>query len=558
MTADAQPTPPPVTVDDIAHAERLAGISFTDEEREFMLASVAKKLEQYKQIHAYPLQNSSVPALTFDPRPMRHRPAVQNTIRHYSVSPQTVTRPDNLEDVAFYTVAQLEHLIQTRQVTSVELTEMYLARLERYNEKLQCVISFTRERALAQARRLDEEAALGLFRSPLHGIPWGAKDLLAVRGYRTTWGAAPFQEQVFDFDATVVERLDAAGAVLIAKLSLGELASGDRWFGGNTVNPWNLDEPSGGSSAGSSAATSAGLVGFAIGSETGGSIVWPAGRCGVTGLRPTFGLVPATGAMTLSWTLDKIGPIARSAEDCALIMTAIYGPNGRDTFAIDVPFAWSPNTDVRGLRVGYVPSAFETPNYDSPEYADTVALLRKNDIVLRNDAANHQATLALLESLGVTLVPVELPDFPMDALRMIMSIEAGAAFDELTRSNQDDLLRWQGEDSWANRLRGARLIPAVEYVQANRVRTLLIEAMADLMETVDVLVLPPLAGGNMMLGNLTGQPGLSVPNGLAPEGMPTSIHLLGRPFEDATLLSLAHAMQNASDHHRQHPPMAWA
>ncbi len=549
--------PQAITTDVIANAERLLGLSFTDDERALLPAAATQQVARYAALQAFPLGNSAPPAFTFDPRPLGQRAAGSIT-RRYSVSPQPdIARPDKLEDLAFYSVAQLGRLLQTRQVTSVELTELYLARLERYGATLECVVTLTPDLAMRQARRADADFAQRVVRSPLQGIPWGAKDLLAVRGYRTTWGAAPYREQILDFDATVVQRLEQAGAVLVAKLSLGELASGDRWFGGSTHNPWDIREPSGGSSAGPAAAVSAGLVGFAIGSETGGSIVWPSGRCGITGLRPTFGLVPKSGAMALSWTMDKLGPMARTAEDCALVLTAIYGPDGLDPFAIDAPLQWTPDADVRGLRIGYVPQAFEAPDYDSADYADTVKTLRKHGIELRDDQANNDATLEALRQLDVALVPLALPDFPLDAMRFILNVEAAAAFDDLTRHSTDDLLVWQGEDAYANKFRLSRFVPAVEYLQASRVRALLVEAMADCMRDVDALVLPQLYGNNMLLANLTGQPGVALPNGFD-RGMPTAIHLIGKPFEDAKLLTIAYALQQATRHHLRRPPLDWA
>lgn len=558
MTDEQSPSRPTLTPDDIAAAERLVGMAFTDAERELMLGEAQKRLSQYDELRAVPLDNGAQPAFTFDPRPVRDRFVTKDIPRTYNPQPVQVERPATLEDAAFYSVVQLAELVRTRQVTSVELTEMYLRRLERYNAQLECVVTFTRERALAQAQRADDEIAAGKYRGPLHGIPWGAKDLLAVRGYRTTWGAAPYKDQTLDADATVVERLDAAGAVLIAKLSLGELASGDRWFGGKTRNPWDIREPSGGSSAGSAAATSAGLVGFAIGSETAGSIVWPSGRCGVSGYRPTYGFVPRTGAMSLSWTMDKIGPIARTAEDCALIMTAIYGPDGQDASAIDAPFAYPADVDLRTLRVGYVPEAFDAPDYESSEYADTLKTLRKHGIELRDDVANNRESLQALKALGVELVPVTLPDFPIDAMRLILTLEGAAAFEPLTRDNLDDQLVWQAEDSYANRFRQAHLIPAVAYLHANRIRALLVEAMADTMQDVDTLIMPQIYANNLTATNLTGQPSVALPNGLDPRGMPTAIYLIGKPFDDARLLTLAAALQRTTGHHVQHPPLDWA
>jgi len=376
-------------------------------------------------------------------------------------------------------------------------------------------------------------------------VPWGAKDLLAVRGYPTTWGAAPFQDQVIDRDATVVSRLDEAGAVLVAKLSLGALAWGDVWFGGTTRNPWNLEQGSSGSSAGPAAATAAGLVGFSIGSETWGSIVSPSTRCGVTGLRPTFGAVSRHGAMTLSWSMDKLGPMCRSVEDCALVFNAIRGADGLDPTAVDRPFPWHPGIDPRRLRVGFVQSLFETVPKDdeNPERA-------------REEHALDLEALEVLRSIGIRPAPVALPDLPVSALSFILSAEAAAAFDELTRSGRDDELVRQIEEAWPNEFRIARTIPAVEYLQANRVRTLLMRDMARIFDEVDVYVSPSFGGDNLLLTNLTGHPAVVVPNGFPSDGSPASLTFTGRLHGEAEVLAVAMAYQEATGHHLPRPPIA--
>ncbi len=386
----------------------------------------------------------------------------------------------------------------------------------------------------AGAPRADAEIAQGIYRGPLHGIPWGAKDLLATRGIRTTWGATPYQNQVFDEDATVVQRLEAAGAVLVAKLTMGALAWGDVWFGGKTRSPWNTDEGSSGSSAGSGAATAAGLVGFAIGTETYGSIVSPATACGVSGLRPTFGRVSRHGAMALCWTLDKIGPMCRSVEDCALVFDAIYGPDGHDVSVIDAPFAWPQRADFAKLRIGYVQSEFSADNPTQSQNA---------------------AALDVLRRLGAELVPIELPTYPMEAAQIILWVEAAAAFDELTRSGDDDLLVRQGEDAWPNRFRAARTIPAVEYIQANRLRTLAMRAMDDLMADIDVVVSPSLGNADRWLTNATGHPVVVTPAGRRENGLPATILFTGRLFDEATLLAVALAYQEATAFHLDHPSL---
>lgn len=526
---------PRITRDMLDEAESLAGLSFTDPERELVLKSVNEQLAFYEKLRSVRIPNDVPPALRFDPvLPGMELPTVRKALR---VSrPARVARPQNLEEVAFWPVTRLAELIRTRQVTSEELTRMYLGRLERYGPKLECVVTLTTERALEEARRADAELAQGRYRGPLHGIPWGGKDLLAAAGYRTTWGAKPFESQVIREDATVVQRLGEAGAVLVAKLTLGELATGDVWFGGRTRNPWNLEQGSSGSSAGSAAATAAGLVGFSIGSETRGSIVSPSTRCGVTGLRPTFGRVSRHGAMALVWSMDKLGPLGRSVEDCALVLHAIQGPDGKDPFVRDVPFNWDPDVRPSDLRVGYLRAAFEE-DHDTKEFD-----LRALDV---------------LKSMGVELVPVDLPgDYPVDALVLILYAESAAAFDELTRNNQDDLLARQDENAWPNRFRRARFIPAVEYIQANRIRTMVMGALDGALQGIDVLVAPTFQRDIVLLTNLTGHPAVCVPNGFREtDGTPVSLCFFGQLFGEAATLALAKAYQDATGFHERRPPM---
>lgn len=412
---------------------------------------------------------------------------------------------------------------------------MYLDRLRAYGQKLECVITLTEELAMTQARRADAELARGGYRGPLHGIPWGAKDLLAEDSYRTTWGAKPFEDQVIPYDATVVRRLEEAGAILVAKLTLGALAWGDVWYGGQTRNPWNLEQGSSGSSAGSASATVAGLVGFSIGSETLGSIVSPSTRCGATGLRPTFGRVSRHGAMALSWSMDKLGPICRTVEDCALVFDAIHGADGKDPTARDLPFTWDPGTRLADLRVGYFRAAFEA-DHDWKPFDD--------------------AALETLRSLGANLIPVDLPTdaFPLDALRIILNVEAAAAFDDLTRSGRDDLLVRQIRRAWPNVFRQSRLIPAVEYLQANRVRTMLMGSMRAAMDGIDLFVTPSFGGGVLLLTNLTGHPAVTLPNGFRDDGTPVSLSFVGNLYEEGILLAAAKAYQDATGFHLHHPP----
>lgn len=525
-----------LTKEMLREAEHLAGLEFTDEERELMFEGVNEYLEKYEALRTVALDNSVSPAIKF--QPVLPGMAFEKETKPFKMSTAAkVKSPANLEEVAFWPVTRLAQLIKNRQVRSVDLTQVYVQRLKRYNPKLECVVTFTEELALEQAKQADAEIAAGRYRGPLHGIPWGAKDLLAAKGYKTTWGAMPYKDQTLDMDATVVKRLTEAGAVLIAKLTLGALAWGDVWFGGKTKNPWNLEEGSSGSSAGPGAATAAGLVGFAIGTETWGSIVSPSTRCGVTGLRPTFGRVSRHGAMALSWSMDKIGPMCRSVEDCAVVFNAIYGPDGLDDSVIELPFNWNPNVDIRKLRIGYVKSAFEED--------------REN----KRWESNDEASLETFRSLGVKLIPIELPDYPIDAMSFILSAEAAAAFDELTRSNRDDLLVRQIQNAWPNVFRQARMIPAVEYIQANRVRTKVMQAMAELMSDIDVYIVPSFVGSNLLLTNLTGHPCVVVPNGFTEEGSPTSISFVGKLFGEAETLAVAKAYQDATNFHLQHPKL---
>ena len=523
-----------VTKEMIAQAEKIAGLEFSDEQREAMVQGLNRNAEAYAQLRTVELSNAVAPAIRFDVTvPGRPAPASRpKAARRARRTGPAVKRPANLEEVAFWPVTRLAELVRTRQVTSLELTRLYLDRLKRHGPTLECVVTLTEERALEQARQADAEIAAGRYRGPLHGIPWGAKDLLAVRGYPTTWGASPYRDQVIDMDATVVRRLDEAGAVLVAKLTLGALAQGDVWFGGKTRNPWNLEQGSSGSSAGSAAATVAGLVGFSIGTETLGSIVSPSTRCGATGLRPTFGRVSRHGAMALSWTMDKIGPICRSVEDCALVLEAIHGPDGFDLTVHDAPFDWNPDTRLRDLRIGYLKSGFDQEREQKPF---------------------DDAVLDVLRSLGAELVPFELPDtVPVDALRIILTAEAGAAFDELTRSGRADLME---NSSWPNTFRQARFIPAVEYIQANRARALLMAALDEAMRDLDVVVAPSYARNLLFTTNLTGHPVVVLPNGFTEAGTPVSISFVGKLWGEAEALAAAKAYQDATDFHLKRPPL---
>ncbi|MFL5486735.1 MAG: amidase [Gemmatimonadaceae bacterium] len=534
-----------ITVETIASAEEVAGVHFEAAERELMLDGLKQQEQRIEALHKVSLPNSVSPAIVFSPLPPGkkvpmepRRPMVRSRI-----APRNA--PADLEELAFLPLTALSELIRRGRVTSMQLTQMYIARLKKFDPVLRCVISLTEDRALRQAGAADAEIARGRYRGPLHGIPWGAKDLLAVRGYKTTWGAGPFKEQVIDADATVVKRLDDAGAVLVAKLTLGELAQGDIWFGATTKNPWKVDQGSSGSSAGPASATAAGLVGFSIGSETLGSISSPSTRCGTTGLRPTFGRVPRTGAMALSWTMDKLGPICRSVEDCAIVLDAIYGPDGQDNTVVPASYHWNAQLSPKTLRIGYVKSAFDTPLTDPADPKRTLHATKKFD----------DAALDVFRQLGIKLIPVDLPDVPYDAMRIILTAEAAAAFDELTRSDRDKELVQQGKFDWPNTFRTARFIPAVDYVNANRLRSIAIQKWDDLMRSVDVIVTPTGAANlsQLVATNLTGHPAVILPNGFRDDGTPVSLTFLGGLFEEGKLLAVARAYQEATAFHLKHP-----
>ena len=588
---------PKITAEMLDQAAALAGVGpFSAEQKKMMLEGLNDQRGSYEPIRALKIANSVPPAFVFHPLPAARSapPSKSETPPYADTGSSTAVSilyslppaPAHTEDLAFATVAELGELLWKRTITSVALTKMYLERLKRYDSKLHFVITLTEERALAQAKAADAEIASGKYRGPLHGIPWGAKDLLAVKGYPTTWGAGGFEHQVIDEDATVVQRLDAAGAVLVAKLTLGALAMGDHWFGGWTRNPWNPNQGSSGSSAGPASAVAAGCVAFAIGSETLGSISSPSTRCGVTGLRPTFGFVPRTGAMALSWTMDKLGPIARSAEDCALVLEAIFGPDGRDASVAAADFRWDAGLDWKKLRIGYLKSEFDPPEplklheAAANETAEEKQKREERNAQMKEGRARRDydrryelAALEKLKEMGVKLIPVELPKLPYDAMVPLLTAEAAAAFDDLTRSGRDALLTEQGVEDWPNAFRIARLYPAVEYIQANRARTLAIRQVSALFEQVDVIVTPS-TETQLTATNLTGHPALILPNGLrgadAPKppkiddgdhddiggpGTPVSLTFLAGHYQDAKLAAFGAAYQEATGFHKLHPKL---
>ena len=522
---------------DVRNAQKITGMAFTKQEIDTMYSYLQRNLAGYDSMRMFDLPIDVGPALYFDPRPRDFvfQQELPTPIMWPAIDAD-FTRPENEEEIAFLSVAELAHLVKTRQITSVELTRFFLERLERFDPILKATITITSDLALRRASKADREIKEGLYRGPLHGIPYGLKDLAAVPGYRTTWGAGPYRDQVLDQKATIFEKLDSSGAILIAKLTSGALARGDVWFGGRTVNPWDTLQGASGSSAGSGAATAAGLVPFSIGTETLGSIISPSSRCGVTGLRPTFGRVSRYGIMSLSWSMDKVGPICRNALDCALVFDAIRGADARDRSSVDAAFNFRVGQNPADLRVGYLKSFIDK---DTSSQGD-----------------NAREAMLVFRQMGIKPDSIELPQaLPFEVFDIILRSEAGAFFDELVRTNLDDNMVQQSQRSRANSLRQARFIPAVEYLQANRHRALLIEAMHRLMQKYDVIISPPRAGNQSLITNLTGHPAISVPSGFDAKGRPTSITLIGNLYDEASILSLAHDFQKLTRHHKTFPPL---
>ena len=558
-----QAAPQRIGKDALKAAEQIAGLTFTDAEEEMALRGVNQNLTSYETLRKLDIPADTEPATTFHPYlpGKRPKPGVrQKTLRIGSRMPVIRVNRSALEELAFLPVTTLSRLVATRQVSATDLTKMYLGRLKTYGEKLQCVITLTEELALQQAAAADKEIRAGRYRGPLHGIPWGAKDLFATKGIRTTWGAKPYENQVIDDDATVVERLRAAGAVLVAKLSMGALAMGGVWYGGSTKNPWNPTTSSSGSSAGPAAATSAGLVGFGVGTETRGSIISPSSTCGVVGLRPTYGRISRYGAMALSWTMDKVGPICRSVEDCALVFNAIYGSDGRDDSVVDAPFNWVPDLPLSKLKIAYLKADFEpqppregggrgvNPNI-TEEQRKQMEAQRQAQFKIMNDA------LDVFRKLGVTLQPIELPEFPTNAINFILNAEGAAAFDDLTRSKGIDQLTAQGAGDWPNTFRTNRFVPAVEFIRAQRARTLLMRRMDEMMQKCDVF-LSPTGGASLSITNLTGHPAMCLKAGFVTENRPIALMITGRLYGEATLLRVGLAFEQATKWQGMNPKLA--
>ena len=537
-----------ITLGMVDEAARIAGLALPPDAEKRIADNLSRKgslLANYQALRDLKLGNDTPPAIVFNPLlPGMKLPSDRKTFKW---SKPDVPKPKTDEDLAFLPVTHLARLIEKRVIKSLELTKLYLERLKKYDPLLHCVVTLTEELALKQAAQADAEIAGGKYRGPLHGIPWGAKDLLAVKGYKTTFGASPYKDQVIDIDSTVFTRLSEAGAVLVAKLTLGALAQGDRWFGGQTKSPWDPANPtsgSSGSSAGPASTTAAGLVGFSIGTETRGSIMSPASRCGVTGLRPTFGRVSRYGAMALCWTMDKIGPICRTAEDCALVLKAINGPDGKDNHVLPAPFDWDATRDVGKLRVGYIKTDYEGDIPDDPKNPDRVQRQRENR------KFNLEA-LAVFKALGVNLIPIELPKVSSGDMDFILTTEAAAAFDELIRGDKLDLMSAEPERSaWVGSFRLHRFVPAVEYIQANRARYRLMQEFAKVFDKIDLFI-----GSSLSVTNMTGHPEISLPSGFDSKGQPASLRFTGRLFGEEDMLLLARAFQNKTGHHLKRPKL---
>jgi Asp-tRNA(Asn)/Glu-tRNA(Gln) amidotransferase A subunit family amidase len=565
---DAGGAPPKFGKDALKCAEQIDGLQFTDAEEDMALGGASRNLDSYEEIRKLNIPLDTEPAITFRPYLPGKQPAGRST-RNAKLAiarPRRVQVTSSIEDLAFEPVTVLASLLESRRVTSTDLTNMYFGRLKRYGDRLHCVVTLTEDLARAQAAAADAEIKAGKYRGPLHGIPFGVKDLFDTKGIRTTWGAKPYEHRVAEIDATIVERLRDAGGVLVAKLSMGALAQGGVWFGGSTRNPWSPDDSSSGSSAGPGAATAAGLVAFAVGTETRGSIISPASTCGLVGLRPTYGRVSRYGAMALSWTMDKIGPMCRSVEDCAIVFNAIYGADGRDDTVVDAPFTWTPDVPLSSLTIGFLAAEFE-PNAGFGGGGRGAAAgagrgapgagrgASPEDARRRSEERSRllKEALDVLRAAGARLEPMALPDFPASALGFILSAEAAAAFDDLTRSKGVDQLTEQGAGAWPNTFRTSRFIPAVEYIRAQRARTLLNRQMDALMSKYDVF-LSPSGGASLGITNLTGHPAACLKAGFV-DGLPQALMITGRLYDEATVLRVALAYERATTWHQMNPPL---
>jgi Asp-tRNA(Asn)/Glu-tRNA(Gln) amidotransferase A subunit family amidase len=552
-----------VSKDQIVGALKLMGLEFTDPELDMMLPSVNRALGNYEGLRGVEIGYGVEPAFHFSPGlpdrtpirgPQRFYPTISRTAAaaHGKASARRPKAPTDLEQVAFWPVTELAPLIHSRAVSSTELTKMYIARMKMYSPKLLCLITLTEDLAIERAGEADQQIRQGKYRGPLHGIPFGVKDLFDTKGILTTWGAEPFQSRVPDEDATCVDRLHKAGAVLMAKLSMGALAQGDLWFQGRTNNPWNITRGSSGSSAGSASATSAGLVGFSLGTETLGSIVSPSTECGTVGLRPTYGRVSRKGAMALSWTMDKIGPICRGVEDCAIVLQAIYGPDGHDRSVGADPLHWEPRKPLRDLKVGVMQSLFDRIGAGRGGFGggggrggDPNALAELKKV--------YSQALDDLKRAGVNMTPVEYDEGPANQLTFLLQAEGAAAFDDITRDGRVRTLRGQAANDWPNSFRTSRLIPAVEYIRAQRARTQVVERFEKFMADWDVVVIP--STSLLTTTNLTGNPQVVLKCGFT-NGLPRSIGFLGKIYDEGSPLRVALAYEQVTEWHKKNPVLS--
>ncbi len=525
-----------ITKTDLMSAAKLFDLSFTQKEIDSMYDGVKENVGNYQRMHKLSLNNNVPLSLWQSPVLPGMKFAEKQEPINWNI-PNNVSLPKDKNELAYYSVLQLAALIKNKKISSVELTEFFIDRLKKYSDTLHCVISFTEDLAMQQAKQADAEIAKGKYRGLLHGIPYGLKDLFAIKGTKTTWGAAPYKDQVIDQDAFVYTKLKEAGAVLIAKFSMGALAMGDYWFGGRTRNPWNLKTGSSGSSAGSASATSAGLVPFAIGTETWGSIVSPSTTCGVTGLRPTFGSISRTGAMALSYSLDKVGPICRSAEDAAIVFNYIHGTDGNDQSAVNRPFNYKTTVDIKKMKIGYARNYFA-------EIKDT--------------ARNEWKVLQAFKQLGAALIPVDFPDsavYNFNIMRAVLSSESAAQFDDFTRNNVDDEMTRQTKNDWPNEFRSRRLTSAVEYINAQRHRYLLMQKVNEVVNQFDVIISPNWTGNQSAITNLTGHPVICFPTGFSKNNQPTGISIIGKLYDEATIIAVAKIYQDATEWNKMHPEM---
>lgn len=529
-TASAQS---PIDTGTIANAAKLIDLQFKPAELDSMSDKVRGNSATYRRMHRVALENSAPFPFAFNPAPLGYRIDTNQKKIQWPLN-AAVIMPQRKDNLAFYSILQLASLVKAKKISSVELTRFFMDRLKKWKDTLHCVVSLTEDIAMKEAAAADAEIARGRYRGPLHGIPYGLKDLFSVKGTKTTWGAAPYKDQVIDEDAFVYTQLHNAGAVLCAKLSMGSLAMGDLWFEDRTRNPWNTATGSSGSSAGSASAVAAGLLPFAIGTETLGSIVSPSATCGLTGLRPTFGSISRSGAMVLSWSLDKAGPICRSAEDAAIVFSYAKGTDGKDASAVNRAFNYSSAVNFKKLRIAYPANYFTT----------------------MDKAGAQWAVLETLKKLGADLKEINFPDsifYPFPMVDPIINAESAAAFDDFTRGDLDDQLTGQRKNDWPNGFRAARFIPAVEYINANRHRYALISRFYEFMKDYDVIVVPSFGGRQLSITNLTGNPVVCMPIGMTERGLPTSITFLGKIYDEATILAVAKAYQDATEFNKMHP-----